>query len=69
MGGGTSKKDANEIHAAERKTSGQEGVNSFTEEARSIQTKIYFSRMTLAGSGRSCWMKVSVRLTWLSELG
>jgi hypothetical protein len=34
MGGGASKKDVNEIHAAEKKTSGQEGVSCFVKETR-----------------------------------
>jgi hypothetical protein len=32
MGGSTSKKDASEIYAAEKKTSGQEGVSSSSDE-------------------------------------
>jgi len=64
MGGGASKKDVNEIHAAEKKTSGQEGVSCFAKETQLAQTKLCFLRMTLADSGRSYWMKVSPRLVW-----
>ena len=35
MGGSASKKDVNEIYAAEKKTSGQEGVSNFIKEMRS----------------------------------
>jgi hypothetical protein len=68
MGESASKKDVNEIHAAEKKTSGQEGVSYFANETRLVQTGLYFLRMTLADSGRSCWMKVSLRLIWLQGL-
>jgi len=64
MGGGASKKDVNEIHAAEKKTSGQEGVSYFVKEMQLARNRFCFPRMTLVGSGRSCWMKVSPRLVW-----
>ena len=68
MGGSVSKKDANEIHAAEKKTSGQEGASNFTKEKRSAQTNFCSLRMTSVDSGRSCWTKVSLRLIWSWEL-
>ena len=68
MGGSASKKDVNEIHAAEKKTSGQEGVSYFAKETQLAQIKLCFLRMTLADSGCSCWMKVSLRLIWPQAL-
>lgn len=53
IGGSASKKDANEIHAAEKKTSGQEGVSIFSIETRSAQTELHILRTTLVDSGRS----------------
>ena len=61
MGGSASKKDANEIHAAEKKTSGQEGVSIFSIETLSAQTELHILRTTLVDSGRSYWMKVSLK--------
>ena len=52
MGGSASKKDANEIHAAERKTSGQEGVSGSTGETRSALSKFsFFSQDDFSGFG------------------
>jgi len=68
MGGSASKKDANEIYAAEKKTSGQEGVSVFNIETRSAQTELHILRMTLADLGHSYWMKVSLKLIRLWRL-
>jgi hypothetical protein len=68
MGGSASKKDANEIHAAEKKTSGQEGVSNLTKETQPTQIKLCFLRMTSADLERSCWMMVRLSLIWLCGL-
>ena len=48
MGGSASRRDVNEIHAAEKKTSGQEGVSYFAKKIQLAQTKFCFFRMILA---------------------
>ena len=51
MGGGASKKDTSEIYAAEKKTSGQEGVSSITKGTRSTQSNLLLPQDDFSGLG------------------